>query len=104
MTADTKDDSQPVGLAPVNGSEISGEQCQCPNCGWHGSDMNLPRVCEIDAHDEPEGDEHNQYCAECDCEVWWLPKCPQCGSGCNWLYGREPDSQNDECTNPEGCE
>ena len=57
--------------------------------------ISAPRVCEICGEDEPEGDDHGQHCPACDHEVWWLPKCPECGTGCNWLYGREPEKRDD---------
>ena len=70
--------------------EPAGTLCQCPSCLWAGDDALIPgRVCEACGADEPPGEDHGQHCPKCDREVWWLPKCPDCGCGCNWLYGGE---------------
>lgn len=59
---------------------------QCEECGWAGDDSDvLDRVCELEAHDEPTGEQHGQICPACRQPVWWLPRCPQCGWGCDWV-------------------
>ena len=59
----------------------------CQAC-WHiGRDDGPDRVCEQCGELEPEGDEHGQHCPACDLEVWWIPKCPECGDGMCWTYG-----------------
>jgi hypothetical protein len=69
-----------------------GQVCICTECGWKGCDTGTSgRVCDLEGHDEPEGDEHEQHCPVCDKEVWWLPKCPNCGCGCDWTYTEDDE-------------
>jgi len=58
----------------------------CTECLHVGDDV-AQRVCEVCGENEPDGDEHGQHCPACDHEVWWVPKCPDCGAPATWTYG-----------------
>lgn len=58
----------------------------CTDCLHIGDDV-AQRVCEVCGEDEPAGDDHGQHCPACDHEVWWVPKCPDCGAPATWTYG-----------------
>lgn len=58
----------------------------CTDCLHIGDDV-AQRVCEVCGEDEPAGDDHDQHCPACDHEVWWVPKCPDCGAPATWAYG-----------------
>jgi hypothetical protein len=64
-----------------------GTPCKC-RCGWSGDDATITsRVCECCGADEPE--QETGICPECERDTWWVPKCPACGDGCEWVYARE---------------
>lgn len=68
-------------------------EAQCPDCFRHvdpsQDDYLNTRVCELCGADEPDGDDHGQHCPSCDKDVWWLPKCPSCGTGADFIYSEE---------------
>ena len=55
----------------------------CQSCDWRGTDDFADRVCECCGADEPK-DDPGGICPACKRDTWWLPKCPACGSGCEW--------------------
>jgi len=62
--------------------------CQVDHCRYIGhTNDNQDRFCEQCEEPQPPPEIDDSKCPDCGKSVWWLPKCPLCGSLCDFLYG-----------------
>ena len=75
---------------------------QCNECGKVVEDNEEDyRVCEVCKNTEPPNANWDDTgCPFCNMQTWIIPKCPDCGSGCDFLYS-EHFRKNPKTGKPE---